>query len=261
MTEFVSRDLTADEIQVRKSYRGGDENSQNAELLLYADARAGMSILDDVCGPFGWSCQYKEVAGVTYCGIGIQDKVSGAFIWKWDAGSEQNFEKEKSVASSAFKRACARWLSGFRALYTAPKIVVPNEKYASYEVSDIQYADHKITHLTIVDNNGNVVFQMTPEFTRVQGGPSKYPEEDKSLDWGARLRKWCGEMKDATDDPDTHAKLLAFYYYVLPKTQRGDKWGISKLWSWFVQDLKDGKLEIDDSNPRHPQVIKKGGEQ
>lgn len=260
MTEFVSRDLTADEIQVRKSYRGGDENSQNAELLLYADARAGMSILDDVCGPFGWSCQYKEVAGVTYCGIGIQDKVSGAFIWKWDAGSEQNFEKEKSVASSAFKRACARWLSGFRALYTAPKIVVPNEKYASYEVSDIQYADHKITHLTIVDNNGNVVFQMTPEFTRVQGGPFKYPEENKELPWSARLADWCGRMKADNEDPELHAKLLAFYYYVINQSNRGEKWGVKGLWKFFCDDLKAGKLEIDDSNPRHPKVNKLEGQ-
>ena len=260
MTEFVSRDLTADEIQVRKSYRGGDENSQNAELLLYADARAGMSILDDVCGPFGWSCQYKEVAGVTYCGIGIQDKVSGAFIWKWDAGSEQNFEKEKSVASSAFKRACARWLSGFRALYTAPKIVVPNEKYASYEVSDIQYADHKITHLTIVDNKGNVVFQMTPEFTRVQGGPSKYPEVDRQLPWVEQLLSFCTQMKDQTEDPDEHIKLRAFYSYYKAKDKKGLSYGPAKCYKFFLSDVKDGTIEIDDADPKHPQVIKKGGE-
>ena len=251
---FNPRELRAEEVQIRKGSFIG-ESKEKIELLCFLDARAGMSILDETVGEYGWACQYTSVNGVTYCGIGIKDPVTLQYVWKYDAGGDGNIEPEKSVASSAFKRACSRWGIG-RSLYTTPRIVVPNEP-VGYRCTEYEVEDGKCVRLTIVDTNGEQVFKMTPEFTQTRTGKTEYPEEDKSLEWSARLRDWCGKMKETTEDPDTHTLLLAFYYANQNMSQRGDKYGCAQLWKWLKQDIKDGKTILDDTNPRHPQLIKK----
>lgn len=111
------RPLQADEIEVRigQIYQGG------CTMLLYKNARVDMAILDETCGEFGWQCDYKELKGNMYCGIAVENTMTGEWVWKWDCGTESNTEKEKGEASDAFKRAGFRWGIG-RELYTAPFI-------------------------------------------------------------------------------------------------------------------------------------------
>lgn len=116
--------LRADEVEVRVGQISKSGSSRQwYSLLLYKDARCDMSILDETLGSFGWQRDHKEIKGVVYCGVGIVNPVSGQLIWKWDAGSESNTEKEKGEASDSFKRACVNWGIG-RELYTSPKMFV-----------------------------------------------------------------------------------------------------------------------------------------
>ena len=124
------RPLRADEIEVRV----GQVFEKGVSMLLYKNARTDMQILDETYGAMGWYCDYKEVKGNLFCGIGVQDK-SGYIVWKWDCGTESNTEKEKGEASDAFKRAGFRWGIG-RELYTAPFIWL---SVATVKVGDNRY--------------------------------------------------------------------------------------------------------------------------
>ena len=91
------------------------KNNRGKDLLIYyVDARFCMDSLDEVCGAGGWSCDYKEVRGLMMCGVSVF--VNGSWITKWDTGTEANFEKDKSIVSDSFKRACVKWGIG-RDLY------------------------------------------------------------------------------------------------------------------------------------------------
>ena len=254
------RDYRADEIQVRKGQFVGEDKSK-VELLLYADARACQEVLDETFGELGWACNYKEEKGILFCGIGVLDPKSGAFIWRWNSGAEQSFEKEKSVASDALKR-CAVLHGIGRSLYTAPRIVVPNENKA-YKVSEITYEDGKIKDLVITDKFDNVIYsyhnfkQDGGQTATPSPASTPIPPTKDDRPWNVRLQEWCGQQKDATQDTETHNRLLAFYYYYLKKEKKGLQYGVKRCWEFFVSDLHNGKLEIDWSNPRHPQVIEK----
>lgn len=145
--------LEAKDIECRVAQVNKD-NSVN--LLLYKTARTDANVLDEVIGQFGWQCEFKEVNGVVYCGIGIQEPTTKEWLWKWDAGSESNVEKEKGQASDAFKRAGFKWGIG-RELYTAPRIRVKADKagvqdgkcFTPFEVETIEYENGEITKLVI----------------------------------------------------------------------------------------------------------------
>ena len=104
---------------------------QAGKTLSYIDARYCMDTLDEVCGPGNWCDNYKEVKGLMMCGVSIF--VNGVWVTKWDTGSEANFEKEKSIVSDSFKRACVKWGIG-RDLYKTKKAgrnATPNPQEAS----------------------------------------------------------------------------------------------------------------------------------
>lgn len=247
--------MRADEVQVRKGNYVGEDKSK-VDLLLFADARACMDILDETVGEFGWSCNYKEEKGVMLCGIAIKDPVSGAYIWKYDAGGDGNIEPEKSVASSSFKRAAARWGIS-RSLYSSPRIVVPNEP-VGYKCTDIGYENHKIVRLTIVNSRGDEVFHFENGKSTVKAGKSELPEVDRQLPWLEQLLSFCTLKKDQTEDPEEHIKLRAFYSYYKAKDKKGLSYGPAKCYKFFLSDVKDGTIEIDDADPKHPKAIWKG---
>lgn len=162
-------------------------------LLLYKTARTDANQLDDVVGVANWQNDYKVIDGTLFCGIGI--RAEGGWVWKWDAGSESNVEKQKGEASDAFKRAGFRFGIG-RELYTAPFIWISAGKckiqkakrkgqdvdvcYDRFRVAEIEYADGKITHL-VVEN----VTQGAKVFWWDRAGTNPKPATKDEEPWDA----------------------------------------------------------------------------
>lgn len=115
------RTLRADEIDARVN----TISEKGCSLLLYKDARVDMVILDETVKPENWQRRHYECKGNLFCSVGIY--TGSEWVWKDDAGSESNTEKEKGEASDSFKRACVNWGIG-RELYTAPQIWIPAGK-------------------------------------------------------------------------------------------------------------------------------------
>lgn len=127
--------------EIPYKWREGPNNKE----LAYIDARDVMDLLDEVVGAGNWQCDYKEIGDKVYCGIGIrmantpflkvvdksqesfQGPFPGMWVWKWDVGTETDFEGEKGEASDAFKRAAVKWGIG-RFLYG----IKPSKKTQSF---------------------------------------------------------------------------------------------------------------------------------
>lgn len=158
--------LTADDIECRVK----KVTEKGAIVLLYKTARTDMDILDEALGAENWECDYKEIKGNLYCGIGIS--ADGKKVWKWDCGIESREDDEgnqkKGEASDAFKRAGFKWGIG-RELYTGPFIWIPADKmnispkewqgkktystFDTFSVEKIAYDEKgRITGLAIINN-------------------------------------------------------------------------------------------------------------
>lgn len=109
------RKLRADEIECRVS----TVKNTGVSLLLYKDARADMTILDEAVGPLGWKREHSR--DNANCTVSIWNEAINQWVSKEDTGKESFTEKEKGLASDSFKRACFNWGIG-RELYTAPFI-------------------------------------------------------------------------------------------------------------------------------------------
>ncbi len=147
--------------------------AKGAVALLYKSARVDMDMLDAVVGQGNWECDYREIHGNLYCGVGIYDADRNCVVWKLDCGIESGQDdgnEKKAEASDAFKRAGFRWGIG-RELYSAPFIFLQVETensggkyklknpFERFEVASIAYDDNrKIAALTIVDGKGNAVY-------------------------------------------------------------------------------------------------------
>ena len=166
--------LTSEDIEVKVKQC----TKSGVLLLLYKTSRTDARVLDESVGPMNWTCEYKEIKGNLFCGIGIREKEDQEFVWKWDCGieSDQSDGMEKKAESSdAFKRACSRLGIG-RELYSSPKIWADIEtverggKYfqanplASYVVTKINYNEdtRRIVELEISDaKTGKIVYSWT----------------------------------------------------------------------------------------------------
>jgi len=80
----------------------------------YITMRQAQMLLDVVCGPANWTCEFRDVGSRLFCRIGIN--VEGQWVYKEDCGSDSNIEAEKGGVSDAFKRAAVHWGIG-RFLY------------------------------------------------------------------------------------------------------------------------------------------------
>lgn len=163
------RTLKPNEISVRI----GQVTAKGVTLLLYKDARADMTILDETVGAEYWQREHYECKGNLFCRVGILNAPLDEWIWKSDCGIESNTEKEKGEASDSFKRACVNWGIG-RELYTAPFIFIPcqtveqNGKYYikdkamfyGMKVSTIDYSkSREINKIEIVSQDGTQLFK------------------------------------------------------------------------------------------------------
>ena len=164
------------------------QTKKAVSILLYKDARCDMAILDEVVGAENWQREHYECKGNLYCRVGIKNNTSGEWVWKSDAGVESNTEAVKGESSDSFKRACVNWGIG-RELYTAPFIYIEltdkefnsGKPRCKFEVAPmgISYDDQgKIVHLEIVDEKGNIRYQLGQmvKFTKAQ------KESDKLFD-------------------------------------------------------------------------------
>lgn len=162
--------LTADQIECRVK----KVTEKGAVVLLYKTARVDMDMLDAAVGAENWQCDYREIKGNLYAGIGIlcgEDGPIKSIVWKWDCGVESREDGEgnekKGEASDSFKRAGFKWGIG-RELYTAPFIFIPADKmninngrtYDTFSVEKIAYDDkRRISGLSILnDKTGKRVF-------------------------------------------------------------------------------------------------------
>ena len=157
MKNIRFRTLRANEIEVRPSHI----KNGKANLLLYIDSRAAVSLLNDTVGNLNWQSKFYEVNEQLIGEIGIYDDEKGSWIWKGDTGSASDIEASKGLISDIYKRVLSRW--GVDELYTSPRIQVPDDGYGNsgYKVSEINYNEHReICHLVIVNRFGDEVFRM-----------------------------------------------------------------------------------------------------
>lgn len=155
--------LTSEDIEVKVK----QVTKTGALFLLYKTARVDARILDETVGVMNWECNYQEIKGNLYCGVGIRDSEEKAFVWKYDCGIESgqdDGQEKKAEASDAFKRACSRLGIG-RELYTSPQIwanvatIQKGDKwylqdpYAKYVVTDIQYNEETRTIIKLQIKN------------------------------------------------------------------------------------------------------------
>lgn len=200
MKELVFPTLRPEEIEVKVK----QISEKGAVLLLYKNARVDMNLLDKVAGPFNWSCSYRDIKGVLYCEISIFDEERNIWVSKEDCGIESRPDEEgnekKGEASDSFKRAGFRWNIG-RELYTSPFIFAKVEttqrngkwalaKFMTFSVSSIDYDEERnIKGLTIVDNDGNVVFSTKAPSKAPSKRTEKKPLGESSIDRLVKIDK------------------------------------------------------------------------
>lgn len=185
----IFRLLKADEIEVKVK----QITENGAVAFLYKTARTDMDLLDETFGAVNWECDYKDIKGNLYCGIGVR-QADDSVVWKWDCGIESREDGEgnekKGEASDAFKRAGTKWGIG-RELYTSPFIFLNvvtlqcgkdskgNPKYKlanfpTFDVAEIGYDDNRrINRLKICDNSGKKVYSYCSEKTDVSSSGNK----------------------------------------------------------------------------------------
>ena len=155
--------LRPDEIECRVAR----VTEKSVQLLLYKTARTDAALLDETVGSMYWCNDYKNIDGKMYCGIGIKDKDTLQWIWKWNCGSESNMEAEKGEASDAFKRAGFVWGIGAE-LYSSPQIYVPIAKcnvkggkcFDTFEVTSIGYDKAENINALVISIGGQPVWNM-----------------------------------------------------------------------------------------------------
>ncbi len=210
----MTRLLTKDEIEVKVK----KVTPTGILLLLYKTARTDMDILDETYGAENWQSDYKEIKGNLYAGIGVKDKDSGNWVWKWDCGIESRADgdgnEKKGEASDAFKRAGFKWGIG-RELYTAPFIwvssdVVPTEgtklkdPYEQFFVSRIEYKNNEISKLTICGKHNREVWSNSREQQ-----PKENPQNNKNSDIAQNTPKYptAGQFKAMLSFCDTEDEI------------------------------------------------------
>lgn len=82
-------------------------NPTHAIMIPYVDARDIDERLDEVIGASGWQNDFKVVDNKLFGGIGIY--INDQWVWKWDVGTASQTEKEKGMASDAYKRSAVHW--------------------------------------------------------------------------------------------------------------------------------------------------------
>lgn len=229
------RNLRPDEIEVRPT----DTNKKGkATLLLYKDARTDRRILSEAVGAENWQREFYAVNGATFCKVGIWDDKKEQWIWKSDCGSENTFEREKSLASDSFKRACFAWGIGVE-LYNTPKIKIDcpdkyyyNDKFAmTFYVSRFIANGENIEDLEICDRFGKVVYSLTSTGTATV----RYTEtksEDRKIKAGGSPE----EYREPEEEKDEWLDKLADFYREKKEEDFYAAWSFYRYWKGLIED-------------------------
>ena len=164
------RTMRAEEIELRV----GSITEYTLTLMLYCSARVAQNILDDSFGSMNWQRHHSR--DNANCIVSVWDGEKQCWVEKEDTGTEANREREKSICSDSFKRACVNWGVG-RELYSLKgNIWIPTEKVTireergrkvvkdSFSVQSITYDnERRISAMIIVNQHGKVVYQYINE--------------------------------------------------------------------------------------------------
>ena len=165
--EMINWDLLQpQDIEVRVG--GKIKGTDNVTMLLYQDSRCTARNLDKQFGQFGWQIDFKVVGEQIYGTLSIWDKDKQQWVSKSDTGDKTNISENKGQSSDILKRCAVRWGFGTE-LYTAPKIVMPDDGYGNsgYKVTEIKYNNNReITHLVIANRFDKEVFRWSTNTTQ-----------------------------------------------------------------------------------------------
>lgn len=111
----LKRPFAAADVEWRIARCGKRDTRIWAMVLCYLTNRAIMDRLDEVCGPENWANQFTVApGGGILCGIEI--RIDGGWVTKWDGAEQTDIEAVKGGLSGAMKRAAVQWGIG-RYLY------------------------------------------------------------------------------------------------------------------------------------------------
>ena len=223
--------LQPEDIEVRVGNKIKD--TDNISLLLYQDSRCTARNLNKQFGAFGWQIDYKVVGDQIYGTLSIWDEDKKQWVSKSDTGDKSNISEDKGQSSDILKRCAVRWGFGVE-LYTAPKIVVPNDGYncSGYKVSEIQYNDNReITHITLVNRFGKVVY--TWNIDNTENPPVNKPYNDNPSKSNIELLKEFCSNKKLEIGVDIN-QLTKFYNYYSTKDFKG-KMNVEQLWNNWIK--------------------------
>lgn len=240
------RTLRANEIEVRPSHI----KDGKANLLLYIDSRAVVSLLNETVGNLNWQSKFYEVNGQLIGEIGIYDNEKGAWIWKGDTGSESNIEANKGLISDVYKRALSRW--GVDELYSSPKIQVPDDGYGNsgYRVSDIQYNEHReICGLVIVNRFGKEVYRMDEQKTTISNQPvavAQQPSPSESAKEPSDKEKKIKTLRDSAlsiynkvgTNQSELKKFVEYYTKIIKEKGWENEFDFDKLFGRWMSRVK-----------------------
>lgn len=212
--------LNAEDIEVRIG--GKIKETNNVTMLLYQDSRCTARNLDKQFGQFGWQIDYKVVGDQIYGTLSIWDDTKQQWVSKSDTGDKSNISEDKGQSSDILKRCAVRWGFGTE-LYTAPRIVVPDDGYGNsgYKVSQISYNENReIVNLVIVNRFDKEVFNWSinaPATTNtiptkeVPKTPVNTPKEDNI----AALKQQLKEFVIAQHTLENEEQIKKFHSYYL----------------------------------------------
>lgn len=214
--------LQPQDIEVRMGNKIKD--TDNVTMLLYQDSRCTARNLDKQFGQFGWQIDYKVVGEQIYGTLSIWDDTKQQWISKSDTGDKSNISEDKGQSSDILKRCAVRWGFGTE-LYTAPKIVLPNDGYGNsgYKVSQIKYNENReIINLVIVNRFDKEVFNWsinapanttTTQPKEVVKPAENTPKEDK-IDLKEELKKFV-IANHTLENTEQIKKFHSYYLNIL----------------------------------------------
>ena len=258
----LSRPLTIEDVDFRVQ---SINNGGYATILAYKDARVDMKRLDEVAGPPRWKKDYSVINNQLFCGVSILDMETQQWVTKWDVGTESMTEKEKGLASDAFKRACFNWGIG-RELYDYPMISIklnsdewskesgrPKQTY-NLKIREwrwhSEFTDGKLTFLAAKDQKGAVRYK----FGTLKSQESKGVEDSNANVKALLKKKKDDEVLESVEKvggivilPDAEKKALIEEYKVIFKKKPHGRMSNENIKKAIVEATEKALEDVADT--------------